>query len=212
MRPTINRFAMAALVFSLSACAASTVNTTFTSYQDVPTWGKEGMKSLYKLKRWQFSGRMAVEQKKGSWTANIDWQHNEKDDAIKLSGLFGQGATLVRLKENAISIDFGNGKVASSEQAQHYISQQFGLIVPLQALRYWVLGLPDPAAEYQRFGEGFSQYDWVIELERWRWEGVPDRWRWEDDKQLPRKVTVLNRKAKLKLVIDQWDVNNAEAK
>ncbi len=195
----------------LSACTTSMLHTAVTSYQDVPTWGKEGMPSLYKLKRWQFSGRMAVEQKKGSWTANIDWQHRENDDAIKLYGLFGQGATLVHLKDNTISIDFGNGKVATSEQAQHFISQQFGLVVPLQALRYWVLGLPDPTAEYKRFGEGFSQYDWVVEFERWRWEGVSDRWRWEDDKQLPRKVTVLNRKAKLKLVIDQWNVDNAQA-
>jgi outer membrane biogenesis lipoprotein LolB len=63
--------------------------------------------------------------------------------------------------------------------------------------------VPEPAEKFARFGKGFNQLGWVVEFERMQWVG---------DQQLPQKITVLNRQAKLKLIIDQWDLENAGSK
>ncbi|WP_459989612.1 lipoprotein insertase outer membrane protein LolB [Methylosoma difficile] len=182
---------MALIALSLSACAI------FSPPQERPE-----EKVLYLLPEWQFSGRLAVSQKSDSWSASITWQHRPDDERIKLSGPLGQGAVKVHLDAVSVSIDRGDGKPQTSSDPQQFISEQLGLVVPIRALRYWVLGLPEPSVPSTKFGKGFNQLGWLVEFEQVQLF---------DGQVLPKKITVLNRQAKLKLIIDQWDLRHAGA-
>lgn len=178
------------LVLLLSACSTAPV---------VPdaVYSRSARLHLYKLAQWSFDGRMALTGKNDSWSANIIWEHGPDKEQIKLSGPLGQGATVIRLTGDFVTIDRGGGDVQSSAQPEEFINQQLGMFVPVQSLRYWVAGLAEPTQAFVETGGGFKQAGWLVEYNQW--QSV-------DGQSMPRKITVMNDRVKLKLIIDQWSL------
>lgn len=134
-----------------------------------------------------------------SWSAKINWQHKAGKDVLNLSGPLGQGAVRIILHSDSIMIDQGDGQVGFSKNVDVYIKQQLGFFVPLSALRFWVLGLNEPDKPFVRFDDGFSQFSWNIRYHNYIQVG---------NDLMPRKISIENNSAKLKLVIDQWMLND----
>ena len=183
------------LVLMLSACSTAIVEPELH-------YSKIAREHLYKLEQWTFEGRLALTGKNDAWSANINWGHKPDDDKIKLSGPLGQGATVIQLTGELVTIDRGDGQPQSSTQPQAFINQQLGMFVPVRSLRYWVVGLPEPTSAYVETATGFRQAGWFIEYKQMQ----P-----ADDQSMPRKITVTNEQVKLKLIIDQWTLNVAKA-
>lgn len=164
-------------------------------------YAKDALLSLYKLERWSLDGRLSITGPKDSWSANIQWGHDPVYEQIKLSGPLGQGATLIQLTGNRVVVDRGDGHALSSTQPEVFINQQLGMFVPLQSLRYWVIGLPEPTQSFVETESGFSQSGWLIEYKQMQ----------SVNKQIaPRKMIVMNDRVKLKLFIEQWVLNGAD--
>lgn len=175
----------------LSACA-TTPPTTQAPYES------HSRQALYSLQYWSFEGRLAINKQKESWQANINWQHSPDKELIKLSGPLGQGATLIELTDNLVTINRGDGKVQSSSQIEAFINQQLGLFVPVQSLRYWVIGLPEKQLKVTESETGFYQAGWLVEYKQMQTV---------DTQLIPKKINVMNTQVKLKLIIDQWDLH-----
>ncbi|MFZ2724828.1 MAG: lipoprotein insertase outer membrane protein LolB [Methylococcaceae bacterium] len=175
----------------LSACA-TTPPITQAPYES------HSRQALYSLQYWSFEGRLAINKQKESWQANINWQHFPDKELIKLSGPLGQGATLIELTDNLVTINRGDGKVQSSSQIEAFINQQLGLFVPVQSLRYWVIGLPEKQLKVTESETGFYQAGWLIEYKQMQTV---------DTQLIPKKINVMNTQVKLKLIIDQWDLH-----
>ncbi len=158
---------------------------------------------LYKVTNWSFDGRMALTGKKDSWSANIAWKHSPESDQIKLSGPLGQGATLIELSGSHVVVNRGGGDVQQSGNPEVFVSQQLGLFVPIQALRYWVVGLPQPDVKNIPVENGFSQMQWLVQY--LQMQAVKDD-------AMPRKMSVGNGQVKLKLFIDEWILNSENAR
>jgi outer membrane lipoprotein LolB len=176
------------LVLMLSAC--STVPVGPENH-----YSKIAREHLYQLERWSFEGRLALTGINDSWSASINWGHRPDDEKIKLSGPLGQGATVILLTGDLVTIDRGDGRAQSSTQPEAFINQQLGMFVPVRSLRYWVVGLPEPASAYVETVAGFKQAGWLIEYKQMQ----P-----VDDQSMPRKITVTNEQVKLKLILDEW--------
>lgn len=158
---------------------------------------------LYELKQWAFDGRLAVSGVNDSWSANISWVHAPGEDKIRLSGPLGQGAMYIRLLDDFVILDRGDGKVESSAHSEEFINQQLGMFVPVHSLRYWVVGLPEPSRKFEETGNGFKQAGWQSEYKEMQRA---------NDEIMPRKITITNNQVKLKLIVDQWNLNDAKAK
>jgi outer membrane lipoprotein LolB len=174
--------------FLLSGCSF------FTVEPNIP-YSKTATLPLYKLEQWAFEGRLSITAHNDSWTANIDWQHHADKEQIKLSGPLGQGATLIQLSKGIVTIDKGDGKMQTSDQPETFINQQLGMTVPMQSLRYWMIGLPEPTMEFVETATGFKQAGWLIEYKQM--QAVKTN-------TLPYKLNVTNEQVKLKLIVDQW--------
>lgn len=176
------------LALVLSACA--TVQT-----ETGGPYSRASLERFYKLAQWSFDGRLALTGQKDSWSANIDWQHDADKEQIRLSGPLGQGAVVIQLTGDRVTIDRGNGDVQSSAQPEEFINQQVGIFVPVHSLRYWVVGLPEPVHAFEETGAGFKQSGWLVEYRQM--QAV-------EHQSMPRRITVTNDQVKLKLIIDQW--------
>lgn len=184
------------LVFGvLAACTPQQV-------KEIGAYSTEPKSGLSSLSKWSFEGRLALKGVKEAWQANIAWHHVINEESVKLSGPLGQGATLIHLAGDLVSIDRGDGKTSSSSHSEEFVRQQLGVFVPVRSLRYWVVGLPEPKSSFIKTNNGFKQAEWMIEY---------DQMQKINDYLLPHKITVTNPKVKLKLIIDQWDLNDAKA-
>ena len=99
------------LVLMLSACSTVPVEPEVH-------YSKIAREHLYKLERWSFEGRLALTGKNDSWSASINWGHKPDDEKIKLSGPLGQGATVIQLTGDLVTIDRGDGQAQSSTQPE----------------------------------------------------------------------------------------------
>jgi outer membrane lipoprotein LolB len=187
---TIKPFIVWALsLLVLSGCSLFPVEPISVPYS------KTDILPLYKLERWSLDGRLSITGRNDSWAANMDWQHSIDKEQIKLSGPLGQGATLIQLSKGVVTIDRGDGKVQTSNQPEAFINQQLGLFVPVQSLRYWVIGLPEPNRDFVETPTGFKQAGWLIEYKQMQAVKAST---------MPYKINVTNDQVKLKLVIDEW--------
>jgi len=178
------------LLLLLSACTAVPVAPGLH-------YSKLARPSLVALQTWVFEGRVAVSGIKSSWSANIVWTHDHDHEQIKLSGPLGQGAVLINLTGDYVTIDRGDGRVQSSADVEQLISRELGLVVPVKFLRYWVLGMPRLDVAFNEVDNGFTQLGWLNEYTQM--QAV-------NQEILPRKMVVTKDKIKLKLVVDQWQV------
>jgi len=183
------------MVLMLSACTIAPVEPEIH-------YSRIAREHLYQMERWSLEGRLALTGKNDSWQASINWGHRPDDEKIKLSGPLGQGATVIQLTGNLVTIDRGDDEVQSSTQPEEFINQQLGMFVPVRSLRYWVVGLPEPGSAFVETGTGFTQGGWLIEYKQMQQV---------DDQSMPRKISVTNERVKLKLFIDQWVLNVAKA-
>ncbi|MDI1276991.1 lipoprotein insertase outer membrane protein LolB [Methylobacter sp.] len=185
----------AALILLLSACSVVPVEPSVH-------YSRVAMLHLYELERWSFEGRLALTGQNDSWSANISWEHSPDVEKIKLSGPLGQGAVVISLKGNVVTIDRGGDDVQSSTQPEEFINQQLGMFVPVRSLRYWVVGLPEPSRSYKDTDIGFNQAGWLSEYKQMQ----P-----VDDGTMPLKMMVMNKQVKLKLIIDHWVLNDTKS-
>ncbi|MGZ8191383.1 MAG: lipoprotein insertase outer membrane protein LolB [Methylococcaceae bacterium] len=160
-----------------------------------PPYSRAARVQLYDLPHWSLEGRVAVAGKNDSWSANIAWGHRPDKEHVKLSGPLGQGATIIEMTGDVVTMDRGDGHVQTSTQPELFINQQLGMFVPLQSLRYWVIGVPEPNQAFTEIGDGFAQAGWLVEYKQMQMV---------ENTSMPRKITVVNNKVRLKLIIDQW--------
>ena len=176
------------LLLVLAGCAVKPLKT-------VSVYNRAEREALYQLTRWAFDGRVAWKHDNESWTANISWKRQLTNETIRLSGPLGQGGVFIRITDDYVAIDRGEGEIKYKGRSNELISEALGMYVPLESLRYWVVGLVDPNTAFEDIKNGFVQNGWTILIKQLQQTEMG---------MLPRKIDVTNREVGLKLIIDQW--------
>lgn len=186
-------------------CGAVVLLTACSTVPIAPTesYSKSARSQLYALQHWSFEGRLALSAKKDSWSASMVWQHDADNEQIKLSGPLGQGATVIRLTPEQVVIDRGGQNVQTSTNPEQFITQQLGMAVPIHSLRHWVVGLPEPGQAFFETTTGFKQGQWLVTYKEMQSVGK---------QRMPQKIIVMNDQVRLKVIIDQWDINDVQSK
>jgi outer membrane lipoprotein LolB len=93
------------------------------------------------------------------------------------------------------------GEALDSQAAHDELVRRVGFEPPLDSLRYWIQGVPDPASPSTEMlgGQGsldsLAQSDWTVTFSGYA--QTPDG-------ALPRKLTVDRGNVRVKLIIDSW--------
>ncbi|MCK5889067.1 MAG: outer membrane lipoprotein LolB [Methylococcales bacterium] len=152
---------------------------------------------LYDKAKWSFAGRLALADKNKSFSLSIDWNHRLEEDEIELAGPFGLGRTVITMDEGEVGIATDGQQMRLKGSAEDIIAEYTGMSLPVESLKYWVLGLVNPDAEYVLTEDGFLQLGWQIYYQEMQMVG---------DDRLPRKMKVEKADKRLKMVVDDWDV------
>jgi len=104
---------------------------------------------------------------------------------------------LIAVLPNKVIVEDGDNRQEFQGAVESIFTEQLGVAVPVQALRYWVLGVNDPHQAVVEQADGFGQSGWAVKFKEMQSVG---------GLTLPRKMGVEKELTKIKLIVDQWKI------
>lgn len=156
-----------------------------------------------KLNHWRAVGRIGVVNEQDGWHANFQWDQQGSAYRIDLIGPLGQGRVLVQGDAETVSIQTQDGHNWTASDADALLEQSLGIQLPVNGLRYWVRGLPEPGATpvVETDAEGrlihLEQNGWIIDYPAYMSTTALD---------LPARIVARRTDLGVKLVIEQWNL------
>lgn len=191
--------------------AAVLLQAGCTSMPDLPpvddpqrVW-QERQQQLSRISHWHLSGRLAVTNGGEAWHINLDWQQRGEDYQIQLNGPFGAGK--VRLVGNAhgVQLHDANEQTFYADHPGDLLYERTGVMMPVEGLRYWILGLASPQQLQQPELDAQGR---LAYLEDDSWQVKFRRYAAVNSVQLPDKIFI-NKAAQdidVRLVVDTWQL------
>ena len=189
-------FACAVLaILALSAC-----QTVRVPPAPVTAW-RVSRPLLQSLNRFRLTGRVAVAVGGHGFNADVLWVQDGKSTRMTLSGPLGADAAQISDDGGRLGVITSHGRHLGNQAARAVLQRQLGFEPPLASLRYWILGVPDPALpahvainRQQRLAR-LRQAGWSIRYHAYQSVGAD----W-----LPRLLTVRRARVRLRMVVDTW--------
>lgn len=155
---------------------------------------------LRDLDNWQVTGRIAFKIDDEGGTGAMTWAQQGPDMVFSFRGPLGAGAFNLDGSPPDLLLQTGSGDVQRLVDPETQLRDRFGWSAPFSSLRYWMIGLPDPASdavtEVDETGllRGLDQAGWSVSYDRYR-DAPP---------MMPAKLTLLRDGVRIRVVIDRW--------
>ncbi|SET02170.1 MULTISPECIES: lipoprotein insertase outer membrane protein LolB [Marinobacter] len=205
---------LAAIAMSLALVACATLEQeplpAGLSEQPPADWPQR-QTTLQNFNHWVLTGKLAVRQPGDSGSAVINrWTQNDEHYELALSSSFlGMGSTRLEGSPGFIELELPDGETYASSDPQGLIYSATGWELPIDALVWWIRGLPSPDGNYRlafdREGQlaQVQQKGWTIRYERWR--------AFMDDRpELPARLTARKGEKLVRLVVSSWQPGSAD--
>jgi len=153
------------------------------------------------LNDWQFRGRIAVKAGDEGFNGKFNWAQQGEAFNATVGGPLGMGTVRIEGDGETVVLTDKDGVETVLQDAELELRYRYGWTIPVGSLRYWALGIPDPAepAVTEVDGGGrlvrLEQRDWVVEISRYREGG---------GQQMPRILSATNPDTRVRMVIDRW--------
>lgn len=157
---------------------------------------------LGKIDEFDFRGRIAVDAGDDGFNGKLTWAQKEQAFRATVSGPLGIGTVLIEGDENLVEVTDKDGVRTVLEDVEPDLYYRYGWTIPVESLRYWALGIPDPRVPSETsFGDGgelseIRQRGWIVAVSRYREAG--------GGQPMPRLLTASNADTRVRLVIDRW--------
>ena len=187
---------MSAALLLISSCATR----QSLELPDIGSWDAR-TKVLGGLDNWEFSGRVGISTESDGFDGKLRWiQHGDTFQAT-VSGKLGIGAIRIEGDRQSVLLTDKDGIKTTLQDAELELKYRYGWTIPVESLRYWALGIPDPSvsADTTFNSDGqlktLEQRDWVVNISRYEIGG---------GQPMPRRLSAVSSDTKVRLVIDRW--------
>jgi outer membrane lipoprotein LolB len=179
-------------------CAATLAACATTKVAPPAQQWERRVLDLQQVSGWQLDGRAAVAIGTQGWQATLNWRQIDQYAEVHLSGPFGIGALVLRQEAAGLSL---NG-APPSEAVLTQLQERLGFTLPLENLRFWLLGVPDPtmSSELTR-----NDQDRARQITQAGWSIVYDRYSPVAADLLPARLVLSREDVRVRIVIDRWN-------
>ena len=197
MRPDYRLPGLLLGLLFLAGCAAT---RPAVDLPPLDNWDKR-VEVLGGVVEWEFRGRVAVKAADDGFNAKFDWEQDGDSFRATVSGPLGMGTVRIEGNGRTIVLTDKDGVRTELEDAELELRWRYGWTIPVESLRYWALGIPDPdlpvVTVFNDDGQlaRLEQGGWVVEISRYREGG---------GQQMPRILTATNHDTRVRMVIDRW--------
>jgi len=147
-------------------------------------------------------GRVAVATGSDGFNARLRWTQSGKQTHMSLDGPLGAGGVQVTSDGSAVSIVTSRGERLDNDAARAELANRLGFDPPIDSLRYWVLGVPEPGHPAQ---ESLDQQQRLATLEQDGWQIQYTDYMSVGGEWLPSKLTLQRQGIRVRLVVDGWN-------
>ena len=160
--------------------------------------------ALQAVESYTFNGQLAAATASEGFSASLRWRQQGMVSDLLLRAPLGVGGAHVRLDGQRLGVTASDGSELQGAAADAELVRLLGFEPPLSSLRYWLLGVPDPAAPAadetldaaQRLSQ-LRQDGWQIDYG----EYLRSAARW-----LPRRMVLQRGDLRLKLRVSNWQL------
>lgn len=191
------------------ACAAAAALVLLAGCRTVPPaavpaapdWATR-RPQLQSREHFGLKGRVAVAAAGAGFNARLRWAQDGSHARLALEGPLGAGAVHIDTDGSDLDVVTASGTRLTSDAARAELSARFGFDPPLASLRYWILGVPDPALPAAETLDPVRQHLTSLEQDGWRidyggYVAVGREW-------LPERLTLERADVRVKLLVDDW--------
>jgi outer membrane lipoprotein LolB len=197
-RRLLRAAASGALLLLLSACF-DTRPENGNSEQAERLW-QARQAVLQQVTVFSLQGRLA-ETGLISFSGDLSWIQNGGEMQLRFYGPLGVGAVGISGNPDGMEIHTKDG-VFQTHQPEQLMQEQFGWSVPVEGLRYWVLGLPAPSEQPPLIR--LDENGRILSLKQGGWELSYSEYQPGAVVDLPRKFTISDSQRGFRVVIDSW--------
>jgi len=183
---------VAACCIALSACV-----TRQPALAPAP-W-EQRLAQLQQASEWRLDGRAAVAVGTQGWQASMTWRQTGMMTELHLAGPLGVGALVLERTPQGLSL---NG-AAPSDTVVSDLQARLGFALPLDNLRYWLLGVPDP---HMAFDMTRNDMNRAAQLTQAGWTVNYDRYLVDNGDWLPGRLTLTREGVRVRIAVDRWEM------
>jgi len=187
-------FLLLAFVSVLAGCAAPRIRPA----APLASWD-ERVTALEHAHTWQLDGRAAAALGQQGWQASLDWRQKESVSELHLAGPLGVGALALTLSPEGLSLNGAPPPPAVTAQ----LEARLGFELPLENLRFWLLGIPNPGAPFELTR---NAQDRALHLTQAGWTIDYDQYRPQGSDELPARMVLSKADARVRIAVDRWEL------
>ncbi|MEM9172671.1 MAG: lipoprotein insertase outer membrane protein LolB [Pseudomonadota bacterium] len=197
------RILLALVLGTLCACAPRGV-------QELPLlvdWSAR-QQILSALQVWSLRGRVNIRTADDNSSGSLVWEQDAERFRALIDGPLGIGGLRIVGDPAAVTISGGRIETTTVADPARELLRQTGVAVPVNGLRYWLLGIPIPGIDAavsltaQNVAQQIDQQGWSIQITEYR--------RWNLN-LLPRKLIATSGDTRLMVVVGDWDIREQSA-
>ncbi len=196
MRRPFPKLLLPFLIVLISGC----VTSKSLELPELSDW-ESRQEILAGVDEFEFAGRIGVRAGDEGFNGQLWWRQDGVVFRARISGPLGAGTVFINGDRGEITVTGRDGVVTELHDAEAELRQMYGWTIPVTSLRFWALGIPDPASPAEtEFGDDgrlakLHQRNWQVDITQYREGG---------GQLLPRRLTAVNNDVKVRLVIDTW--------
>ncbi|MBR9787375.1 MAG: lipoprotein localization protein LolB [Vibrionaceae bacterium] len=189
---------------SLLLAGCSSVPESITSVE----W-QTHEKKLEAIHDFQVTGKLGYIGPDQRQNLNFFWKHSTALSQLRLTTILGQTALNLTITPEGATVETYDDQVLSARHANQLIFQLTGLMMPVEHMPDWLLGLPTDADTFQLSSANTLQAlnkqiglnDWNIDYQRYR----DVQWH-EQALPLPNRLKLTTSDVKINLLITKWNI------
>lgn len=150
----------------------------------------------------ELKGRVAIAVADQGVNANLQWTQVGERTQLTLEGPLGVGAVRISATGDDLNIVNADGQRVDSDAAHAELASRLGFDPPLQSLRYWIQGVPDPATAATETLEPGQQR--LQALAQGGWSILYTSYILVGNEWLPARLSVQRDAVRVRVLVDGW--------
>ena len=165
---------------------------------------------LSRLRSWSLLGTLAVRPAGGDASrVTVRWRQSPDSYLVRFMGPLGVGLFEVEGSATAVEARFPDGRRTSAASPETLLEQEIGWSVPLQGLRYWIVGAPVPDVAPSKME--LDDRGRLARLEQAGWTVVYEQYGAVDGLSLPERIRFSNASVDATVVVRRWKAEGGGA-
>jgi outer membrane lipoprotein LolB len=168
-------------------------------------------RELQQLQQFSFEGRLAAAVGSEGFNADLNWKQQGTRSTVDLRAPLGFGSARVISDDDGVKFTSSRGENLTGADAIGELERRLGFAAPIGALRYWILGVADPARPSTEAVDAdgrlsvLEQDDWRVEYGEYRSSVAAAAAKAAANAPvMPRRVTLTRGQIRLRLVVNRW--------